>query len=309
MSQAELEAAWPQALAAMDQPSIDGFNVFLVSRFAREAGLKVVLSGLGGDELFGSYPSFRDVPRWHRWARMGRPCPAWARAWQPLAPAWRGAAEGCGASWSTAAASRAPISCAAGCCCPKSWPDLLGPRCAREALQAYDPLADLRGRSGPEAATGRPCTASRPGCTCATSSCATQTGPRWPTRWSCACRWSTCARSAALAQAAFEPARSAGKAALVRQVAPELPATLLGGPSPASWCRRRGSQWPQGLGPAGATAGAGGARPLRHRGRARPTSAAGRSSCCRRPSTGPGDPDPQPHPGPGPACAAAPTSP
>ena len=49
--------------AAMDQPSLDGLNTFLVTRAAAEAGLKVVLSGLGGDELFGGYPSFRDVPR------------------------------------------------------------------------------------------------------------------------------------------------------------------------------------------------------------------------------------------------------
>ncbi len=48
---------------AMDQPSIDGLNTFLVSRAAVAAGLKVALSGLGGDELFGGYPSFEEVPR------------------------------------------------------------------------------------------------------------------------------------------------------------------------------------------------------------------------------------------------------
>lgn len=50
-------------LAAADQPSIDGLNTFAVSRLAREHGMKVVLSGLGGDELFGGYKSFDEVPR------------------------------------------------------------------------------------------------------------------------------------------------------------------------------------------------------------------------------------------------------
>ena len=50
-------------MQAADQPSIDGLNTFAVSRLAREHGMKVVLSGLGGDELFGGYKSFEDVPR------------------------------------------------------------------------------------------------------------------------------------------------------------------------------------------------------------------------------------------------------
>jgi asparagine synthase (glutamine-hydrolysing) len=56
----------------MDQPSIDGLNTYLVSYAANKLGLKVALSGLGGDELFGGYPSFRDVARLARWARLSK---------------------------------------------------------------------------------------------------------------------------------------------------------------------------------------------------------------------------------------------
>jgi asparagine synthase (glutamine-hydrolysing) len=58
-----------QFLRASDQPSIDGLNTFAISKCAREHRMKVVLSGLGGDELFGGYPSFEMVPRLDRWRR------------------------------------------------------------------------------------------------------------------------------------------------------------------------------------------------------------------------------------------------
>jgi asparagine synthase (glutamine-hydrolysing) len=59
----EFERDLPAILDAMDLPSIDGINTWFVAKAAREAGIKVALSGLGADECFGGYPSFKDVPR------------------------------------------------------------------------------------------------------------------------------------------------------------------------------------------------------------------------------------------------------
>jgi len=66
------ESDWlERALDAMDVPSIDGPNTWLVSRAVRGAGLKVACSGLGGDELFWGYASFQQVPKVARW--LSRP--------------------------------------------------------------------------------------------------------------------------------------------------------------------------------------------------------------------------------------------
>jgi asparagine synthase (glutamine-hydrolysing) len=85
VSKEEFLDAVPEALAAMDQPSIDGFNTYWISRAAHEAGIKVALSGLGGDELLGGYPSFRQVPRLARWAGAADFVPGLAGTWAAVA--------------------------------------------------------------------------------------------------------------------------------------------------------------------------------------------------------------------------------
>jgi asparagine synthase (glutamine-hydrolysing) len=86
----EFQADLPRILEAMDQPTIDGINTWFAAKAAREQGLKVVLSGLGGDELFGGYPSFQAVPRWARWTALPSRIPGLGPAseWllRPLAP-------------------------------------------------------------------------------------------------------------------------------------------------------------------------------------------------------------------------------
>ncbi|MFN9546995.1 MAG: asparagine synthase (glutamine-hydrolyzing) [Cyanobacteriota bacterium] len=71
-------------LAAMDGPTADGINTYLVSRAVAEQGIKVALSGLGADELFGGYPSFRSLP----WLRCLRwlPTPLRQRLIRRFAP-------------------------------------------------------------------------------------------------------------------------------------------------------------------------------------------------------------------------------
>lgn len=63
VTEREFQDDLPKIMAAMDQPTIDGINTWFVAKATREHGLKVAISGLGGDELFGGYPSFQNIPR------------------------------------------------------------------------------------------------------------------------------------------------------------------------------------------------------------------------------------------------------
>ncbi|MBI3016263.1 MAG: asparagine synthase (glutamine-hydrolyzing), partial [Candidatus Tectomicrobia bacterium] len=84
LGEQDLLTQLPEALAAMDQPTGDGVNTYVISRAVRSAGLTVALSGLGGDEFFGGYPSFRRLSKvggllrlWGRTPRAFRSLAGW----------------------------------------------------------------------------------------------------------------------------------------------------------------------------------------------------------------------------------------
>jgi asparagine synthase (glutamine-hydrolysing) len=74
LTEGDLLGQLPDALAAMDQPTGDGINTYVLARAVRSSGVKVALSGLGGDELFGGYPSS------NRLGRIARSLRFWGRS-------------------------------------------------------------------------------------------------------------------------------------------------------------------------------------------------------------------------------------
>jgi asparagine synthase (glutamine-hydrolysing) len=72
LTEAHFIAQLDAALDSLDQPTFDGLNSYYMSHAVREAGFKVALVGSGGDELFGGYASFRDLPKLMRWSRSAR---------------------------------------------------------------------------------------------------------------------------------------------------------------------------------------------------------------------------------------------
>ena len=93
----------PDALAAMDQPTGDGVNTYIVSGAVAERGMKVALSGLGGDELFGGYPSFARLARVADLTRM------WGKSPDVLRTAAAGAVRALGGSSVQAAKAAAVV--------------------------------------------------------------------------------------------------------------------------------------------------------------------------------------------------------
>ncbi len=80
LTSGDMLARLSDAVSALDQPSMDGINTYFVSWAATQAGLKVALSGLGGDEVFGGYSTFQRTPHFQRVKSLGGMVPDRLRA-------------------------------------------------------------------------------------------------------------------------------------------------------------------------------------------------------------------------------------
>jgi asparagine synthase (glutamine-hydrolysing) len=214
----------------MDQPSIDGFNTWAVSRAAHEAGLKVVLSGLGGDEIFGSYPSFADVPRLARTARRAARIPGLAAVWPALARRTSPGRPKLAGLLRYGRTVPGAYFLRRGLFLPEELPGLLGRDLAAEGLRRYDPVADAaRALAAGNGRLPDPWVAVHEMETARYMRNQLLRDSDWASMaWSVELRvplvdaW----LGERLAASGFEPARSEGKAALVRRTAPELPDEL-----------------------------------------------------------------------------------
>jgi asparagine synthase (glutamine-hydrolysing) len=138
-------------LWAMDQPTIDGVNTYFVAKTARQAGLTVALSGLGGDELFGGYANtFDGVPRVLRAVGLARSMPGGARmagaalSALPVHGRWAKVADALGRPPSLASAY---LTCR-GLFSPGEVRALVAPEVWRAAMQTFDPIAHIAERAG-----------------------------------------------------------------------------------------------------------------------------------------------------------------
>jgi len=138
---AEFEEDLPRIMAAMDQPSVDGINTWYATKAATELGLKAVVSGVGGDELFQGYESFRTLPRlvrvWSAVARVPGVVPVAravleVRARRTSNFRWRHAAD-----WSRTMAGAWFLR--RGLFAPDDLPHLMGRELAEEGLQEFSP--------------------------------------------------------------------------------------------------------------------------------------------------------------------------
>jgi asparagine synthase (glutamine-hydrolysing) len=150
----EFRSDLPTIIEAMDQPTIDGINTWFVSKAASELGLKVAISGLGGDELFGGYSSFRSIPTWVRWMAGLSSIPSLGqvlrRAFRKmhcerlgLSPKAAGLVELGGTYWGAYLLRR-------GIFMPWELSEVLDPDLARDGLKRLDPFKHIARALAPD---------------------------------------------------------------------------------------------------------------------------------------------------------------
>ena len=150
VTRAEFVADMPRILAAMDQPTVDGINTWYASKAVAELGLKVVVSGLGGDELFQGYSSFRQLPKLVSARGVANSIPG-VMALVRAATAWRARRSG-NARWQHLPDWARSIGGAwwlrRGLFAPSQLPALMGEELATLGLQGFSPDAWLREMCG-----------------------------------------------------------------------------------------------------------------------------------------------------------------
>lgn len=140
-------------LRHIDQPTIDGINTYFVSSAVAATGIKAVLSGIGGDEAFGGYPSFRRVVRGAALGRLPRPLRiAAGHLGSFREPAWR--REKLRHAAATADSPFELYRAVRGYLMPSEIADLAGPR-LRDATSAADVDAVERALASPDGSDGR----------------------------------------------------------------------------------------------------------------------------------------------------------
>jgi len=152
----EFQADLPAILDAMDQPSIDGVNTWFAAKATAELGLKVAVSGIGGDEIFFGYPGFRQIPALVRTWRVLRRFPG-MRLFAESACRWRASRSGI-AKWGLlpnhADSLQGAYYLRRGLFTPDDLPRLMGKDLAREAGNDASPesivaegVGELAGRA------------------------------------------------------------------------------------------------------------------------------------------------------------------
>jgi len=152
LDEAEFQRDLPKIIEAMDQPSIDGVNTYFISKAAAEMGIKVALSGLGGDELFSGYPAFLDVPGWVSRSHAASAIPGFGKLTRALAASFlpRDASPKLAGIFEYGGTYPGAYLLRRGLFMPWELKEILGEEMAREGLRRLAPLRMIENAIKPD---------------------------------------------------------------------------------------------------------------------------------------------------------------